>query len=49
MAFTVSNLGMYGVSQFTAIINPPMGAILVLGKAEPRVVVRSPDRRWPRC
>lgn len=39
-SFTVSNLGMYGVSQFTAIINPPMGAILALGKAEPRVVVR---------
>jgi len=39
-SFTVSNLGMYGISQFTAIINPPMGAILALGKAEPRVVVR---------
>ena len=39
-SFTVSNLGMFGVSQFTAIINPPMGAILALGKGEPRVVVR---------
>jgi pyruvate dehydrogenase E2 component (dihydrolipoamide acetyltransferase) len=39
--FTVSNLGMYGVSNFTAIINPPMGAILALGKAEQKVVVRN--------
>lgn len=29
--FTVSNLGMYGVEQFTAIINPPQGAILAVG------------------
>ncbi|MFM7786428.1 MAG: dihydrolipoamide acetyltransferase family protein [Gammaproteobacteria bacterium] len=39
-SFTVSNLGMFGVTRFTAIINPPMGAILALGKAEPRPVVR---------
>jgi len=39
-SFTVSNLGMFGVSSFTAIINPPMGAILALGKAEQRMVVR---------
>ncbi|WP_348789306.1 dihydrolipoamide acetyltransferase family protein [Leifsonia sp. NPDC080035] len=31
--FTVSNLGMYGVEQFTAIINPPQGAILAVGSA----------------
>lgn len=37
--FTVSNLGMYGVGSFTAIINPPMGAILALGRAQERVVV----------
>jgi pyruvate dehydrogenase E2 component (dihydrolipoamide acetyltransferase) len=36
--FTVSNLGMYGVKNFTAIINPPMGAILALGRAQERVV-----------
>ena len=36
--FTVSNLGMYGVSEFHAIINPPQGAILALGKCEERVV-----------
>ncbi|GAB3576302.1 pyruvate dehydrogenase complex dihydrolipoamide acetyltransferase [Amycolatopsis endophytica] len=35
---TVSNLGMFGVEQFTAIINPPQGAILAVGAAlgEPR-------------
>jgi len=39
-SFTVSNLGMLGVSSFTAIVNPPMGAILALGKGEQRVVVK---------
>lgn len=39
-SFTVSNLGMFGVTNFTAIINPPMGAILALGKAEQKVVAR---------
>lgn len=38
--FTISNLGMYGVEQFTAVINPPEGAILAVGAAtsEPAVV-----------
>ncbi|MBT0770130.1 2-oxo acid dehydrogenase subunit E2 [Kineosporia sp. J2-2] len=31
--FTVSNLGMFGVEHFTAIINPPQGAILAVGAA----------------
>jgi pyruvate dehydrogenase E2 component (dihydrolipoamide acetyltransferase) len=39
-SFTVSNLGMFGVSNFTAIVNPPMGAILALGKGEQKVVVK---------
>jgi pyruvate dehydrogenase E2 component (dihydrolipoamide acetyltransferase) len=39
-SFTVSNLGMFGVDSFTAIINPPMGAILALGKGTPKVVVK---------
>ncbi|MCX2980150.1 2-oxo acid dehydrogenase subunit E2 [Halieaceae bacterium IMCC14734] len=39
-SFTVSNLGMFGVSTFNAIINPPMGAILALGKGEARVAVK---------
>ena len=31
--FTVSNLGMYGVEQFTAVINPPEAVILAVGAA----------------
>jgi pyruvate dehydrogenase E2 component (dihydrolipoamide acetyltransferase) len=38
--FTVSNLGMYGVKSFTAIVNPPQAAILSVGSLEPRAVVR---------
>lgn len=40
-SFTVSNLGMFGVSRFSAIVNPPMGAILALGKGEPQCVVKN--------
>jgi pyruvate dehydrogenase E2 component (dihydrolipoamide acetyltransferase) len=36
--FTISNLGMYGVTTFTAIVNPPEAAILAIGAAIPRVV-----------
>ena len=36
--FTISNLGMFGVSRFTAIINPPQVAILAVGAIENRVV-----------
>ena len=32
---------MFGVSNFTAIINPPMGAILALGKGEQKMVVKN--------
>lgn len=38
-SITVSNLGMYGISQFAAIINPPQAAILAVGAAERRPVV----------
>jgi pyruvate dehydrogenase E2 component (dihydrolipoamide acetyltransferase) len=38
--FTVSNLGMFGIASFTAIINPPQAAILSVGSLEPRAVVR---------
>lgn len=38
-SFTISNLGMYGVDNFTAIINPPMGAILALGRATEKPIV----------
>ncbi len=37
--FTVSNLGMYGVHSFTAIINPPQAGILSVGALAPRAVV----------
>ncbi len=36
--FTVSNLGMFGVSRFTAVINPPQAAILAVGAAVPRAI-----------
>lgn len=38
--FTISNLGMYGVEHFTAIINPPNSAILAVGAAVEKPVVR---------
>ena len=38
--FSVSNLGMYGIRQFAAVINPPQAAILAIGAAEPRPIVR---------
>ena len=47
--FTVSNLGMYGVREFVAVINPPQAAILSVGAVEERPVVRDgavvPGRR----
>ena len=38
--FTISNLGMYGIREFAAIINPPQSAILAVGAAEQRAVVK---------
>lgn len=38
--FTISNLGMYGVEQFVAVLNPPQAAILAVGAIEERPVVR---------
>jgi pyruvate dehydrogenase E2 component (dihydrolipoamide acetyltransferase) len=37
--FSVSNLGMYGIDQFTAIINPPETGILAVGRAEDKAIV----------
>jgi pyruvate dehydrogenase E2 component (dihydrolipoamide acetyltransferase) len=37
---TVSNLGMFGINQFTAIINPPQACILAVGGTEKKVVVK---------
>jgi len=39
-SFTISNLGMFGVREFAAVINPPQGAILAVGAGEERPVVR---------
>ncbi len=38
--FSISNLGMYGVKSFSAIINPPQGAIIAVGAGELRPLVR---------
>ncbi|HKH17323.1 MAG TPA: dihydrolipoamide acetyltransferase family protein [Solirubrobacteraceae bacterium] len=38
--FAVSNLGMFGIKRFTAVINPPQAAILAVGEMTPRAVVR---------
>jgi pyruvate dehydrogenase E2 component (dihydrolipoamide acetyltransferase) len=37
--FTVSNLGMFGIDEFTAIINPPDACILAVGRIAPRLVM----------
>lgn len=37
-SFTISNLGMFGVSNFTAVINPPQSCILAVGGAQQKVV-----------
>ncbi len=39
--FSISNLGMYGIKQFDAVINPPQGAILAIGAGEQRPIVRN--------
>lgn len=36
--FTISNLGMYGITNFSAIVNPPQACILAVGTTIPRVV-----------
>ena len=40
-SFTISNLGMFGIDRFDAIINPPQVAILAVGAAADRVIVRN--------
>ncbi len=40
-SFTISNLGMFGVSEFTAVINPPQAAILAVAAIEDRPVVEA--------
>ena len=38
--FTISNLGMFGVESFIAVLNPPQAAILAVGATEDRPVAR---------
>ena len=38
-SFSISNLGMYGIKEFSAVINPPQGAILAIGSGEKRPIV----------
>ena len=38
--FSISNLGMFGIAEFSAIINPPQAAILAVGAGEKRAVVK---------
>ena len=42
-SFTVSNLGMFGVKSFTAIINPPEAAILAVGAIEDKLALRGAE------
>jgi pyruvate dehydrogenase E2 component (dihydrolipoamide acetyltransferase) len=39
--FSISNLGMYGIREFSAVINPPHGCILAVGEGAPRPVVKN--------
>ena len=39
-SFSISNLGMFGIKEFTAVINPPQAAILAVGAGQTRAVVR---------
>ena len=41
--FTISNLGMFGVKQFAAIVNPPQAAILAVGSVDKKVHALSTD------
>jgi pyruvate dehydrogenase E2 component (dihydrolipoamide acetyltransferase) len=43
--FTVSNLGMFGVTNFSAVINPPQAALLAVGSLEPKPVADRTTRR----
>lgn len=39
--FTISNLGMYGIDRFTALINPPQAAILAVGQIREKLVLKA--------
>ena len=38
-SFSISNLGMFGIKEFSAVINPPQGCILAIGAGEQRAIV----------
>jgi pyruvate dehydrogenase E2 component (dihydrolipoamide acetyltransferase) len=40
-SFTISNLGMFGITEFVAVINPPQAAILAVGGIEDRPVIKN--------
>jgi len=42
--FSISNLGMFGIEEFTAVINPPEGAILAVGAMAQNRLPRRPRR-----
>ena len=42
-SFTISNLGMFGIPEFSAVINPPQACILAVGGGIPRVIPPLPD------
>jgi pyruvate dehydrogenase E2 component (dihydrolipoamide acetyltransferase) len=44
-SFSISNLGMFGVKQFNAIINPPQSCILAVGASNERVVVKKGEMK----
>ncbi|WFD33566.1 dihydrolipoyllysine-residue acetyltransferase [Malassezia cuniculi] len=44
--FTISNMGMMGVSHFTAIINPPQSCILAIGATQTRIVPDDSEQGW---
>jgi len=43
--FTISNLGMYDINHFTAIINPPQSCILAIGSTQPTLVPAPEEER----
>ncbi|XP_003384835.1 PREDICTED: dihydrolipoyllysine-residue acetyltransferase component of pyruvate dehydrogenase complex, mitochondrial-like [Amphimedon queenslandica] len=43
--FTISNLGMYGIRNFSAVINPPQSCILAVGATQKRVIVDEDDNK----
>ena len=44
-SFTISNMGMFGITHFTAIINPPQSCILAVGATQPTLVPAPEEER----